>query len=522
MTYIKGNRPSDHGILICDYGSQYTLLIARKLREIGVYAEVIDGVSEEIPHDFDCIGIILSGGPDSVTESEARVLPEWVLASKKPVLGICYGMQLLVNTLGGKVRLGEKREYGKASIRATQQFGDGELFANLPEKQTVWMSHGDDVEALPEGFAAFAYTEDEVVCGIAHKDLPYAGLQFHPEVIHTDHGTDILKNFVKNICKHSCDWTAPCMISSLSEQIRETVKDGKVLLAVSGGVDSSVAALLLTKALKAEQVVCVLVNHGLMRKDEVKQVSTSLRNLGLQLEVLERSELYFKELAGVSEPEKKRKIIGRLFIECFEEFAKKGQGYTHLGQGTLYSDVIESAGHGAGAKVIKSHHNVGGLPERLHLELVEPFRFLFKDEVRVLGKELGLPDFLLNRHPFPGPGLGIRIPGEVTPEKASVLQLADEIFINSLHSEGYYDQVWQAATILLPVKSVGVMGDNRTYQWTCVLRAVTGTDAMTAKPAELPLSFLEMVASKIVGQVDGINRVLYDVTSKPPATIEWE
>ncbi|MFK7823270.1 MAG: glutamine-hydrolyzing GMP synthase [Oligoflexales bacterium] len=522
MTYIKGSRPSDHGILICDYGSQYTLLIARKLREIGVYAEVIDGISEETPHDFECIGIILSGGPDSVMESEARLLPEWVLKSEKPVLGICYGMQLLVNALGGKVRLGKKREYGKAHIHATGQFGKEELLASLPARQTVWMSHGDDVELLPEGFAAFAYTEDEVVCGIAHEEMPYLGLQFHPEVLHTEHGSGILKNFVQNLCHYPCDWNAPCMISGLSKQICDTVQDGKVLLAVSGGVDSSVAALLLTKALKVDQVVCVLVDHGLMRKNEVIQVSESLRKLGLKLEVLECSELYFNALAGVTDPEEKRKIIGKLFIEVFEGFAKKGEGYTHLGQGTLYSDVIESAGHGSGAKVIKSHHNVGGLPERLHLHLVEPFRFLFKDEVRVLGKALGLPEVLLNRHPFPGPGLGIRIPGEVTQEKASVLQLADEIFVDCLHDEGYYDKVWQAATILLPVKSVGVMGDNRTYQWTCVLRAVTGTDAMTAKPAELPLSFLEMVASKIVGQVNGINRVLYDVTSKPPATIEWE
>lgn len=522
MTYIKGSRPSDHGILIYDFGSQYTLLIARKLREIGIYAEVIDKLSDGIPQNFNCIGIILSGGPDSVNESTARTLPQWILDSKKPILGICYGMQLLVNTLGGKVRPGEKREYGKAHIHATAQLGPKDLFAGLPSHQTVWMSHGDDVESLPHGFDAFAYTSDEVVCGIAHRELPYVGLQFHPEVIHTEYGTAILENFVKNICAYSCDWNAPCMISSLSKQICETVKDGKVLLAVSGGVDSSVAALLLTQALNADQVVCVLVDHGLMRRNEVKQVSDSLRKLGLQLEVLDRSELYFKALAGVMEPEEKRKIIGKLFIDCFEDFAKKGRGYTHLGQGTLYSDVIESAGHGSGAKVIKSHHNVGGLPERLHLDLVEPFRFLFKDEVRVLGKSLGLPDLLLNRHPFPGPGLGIRIPGEVTREKVSVLQLADEIFINYLHSEGYYEKVWQAATILLPVKSVGVMGDNRTYQWTCVLRAVTGADAMTAKPADLPLSFLEMVASKIVGQVDGINRVLYDVTSKPPATIEWE
>jgi GMP synthase (glutamine-hydrolysing) len=396
------------------------------------------------------------------------------------------------------------------------------LFSGTPSEQTVWMSHGDDATGMPDCFVTAGVSTDGVVSAVVHKDKAIAGLQFHPEVKHTDSGAEILKNFTK-ICKAPTNWDAGSRLEASKRYIRQTVGNGHVLVACSGGVDSTVAAALLASALGPERVTAVFSDTGLMRKDEVPWVATTLRKLGLKhVEVLNSAPRFLKALAGVTDPEAKRKAIGRLFIEEFEAFASKHKEFTHLGQGTLYPDVIESAGHGAGAKVIKSHHNVGGLPEKLALKLVEPLRFLFKDEVREIGEQLGLPHDMVYRHPFPGPGLGVRILGEVTEERLHILREADAIFINGLRESGLYDSVWQAFAVLLPVKSVGVMGDNRTYQMTIALRAVTSSDGMTAGVSELPMSFLTRTAADIVKKVDGVNRVVYDITTKPPATIEWE
>ena len=515
------------GIVICDFGSQYTLLIARKLRELGFYAELVNGTEQSVPDHIEPEGIILSGGPDGVNDQGARMIPAWVSDSGLPVLGICYGMQLLVSSEGGELHSGRKKEFGKASIRFNkdaQNTPAGNLFkGQAPESQmVVWMSHGDHVDKLPESLVPLAYSDEGIIAAIAHREKPWMGFQFHPEVHHSPMGGELLSLFAEGLCRCVRNWNPTTMVDEISKRLQSEISsDERVLLAVSGGVDSSVAALLLTKALGPERVDCVFVDHGMLRKNEGRDVAKMLRSLGLNLEVLHREEAFLSALQGLSDPEDKRKTIGQLFIQCFEEHAS-GKDYTHLGQGTLYPDVIESAGHGSGSHVIKSHHNVGGLPERLALKLIEPFRYLFKDEVRVIGRELGLPDEMTRRHPFPGPGLAVRIPGEVSKEKVAILQQADEIYINSLREAGYYEKIWQAATILLPVKSVGVMGDQRTWQWACVLRAVTGVDAMTAEASDLPVEFLSTVARKIVQQVDGINRVLYDVTSKPPATIEWE
>lgn len=526
MHHLLSQRPVDEGILILDYGSQYTLLIARRFRELGIYAEIIDGVASEPPKDFNFRGIVLSGGPDSVTSQGARELPAWVLASERPVLGICYGMQLLAQAFGGELRSGHSREYGKAELHISKRDDTPWLAAlsELAETQTVWMSHGDDVANLPDDFAIFGKTDGHVVAAVAHTKRPLVGLQFHPEVHHSSHGMKLLEIFSRRICGAEINWEADDVLQATEEYVRQTVGDGKVLMAVSGGVDSTVAVVLMSRALGPEHVKAVFVDHGLLRKDEALWVSQKIKELGVDLETLDRQATFFEALKGVDDPEQKRKIIGRKFIEEFETYAKSHQylKFTHLGQGTLYPDVIESAGHGSGAKVIKSHHNVGGLPDKLHLDLVEPFRFLFKDEVRIVGRKLGIPAELVDRHPFPGPGLAVRILGEITPGKVTILQQADDIFVRRLKETGLYDQVWQAFAVLLPVKSVGVMGDNRTYQWTCALRAVTATDGMTAGVGELPMSFLVSVSDEIVRKVDGINRVVYDVTTKPPATIEWE
>lgn len=520
------SRPTDEGMLVLDYGSQYTLLIARRLRELGVYAEVIDGMAKEPPAGFKIRGIILSGGPDSVYDVGSRRLPAWVMEEKKPILGICYGMQLLVEHFGGKTRGGKGREYGSATLNLSMELGSpaGRMFYGLPVKQTVWMSHGDDIGKLPDVLEQAGASNDGVVAAIVHRELPIAGLQFHPEVNHSEHGLQMLQQFVRDVCRAPTNWDAGDRMEATLRYIRETVGDGHVLVACSGGVDSTVAAALLAKALGPTKVTAVFCDTGLMRKNEVSWVSGALRSLGLKhIEVLQSESRFLSELAGVSDPEQKRKIIGRLFIEEFEKYAKgHSDEFTHLGQGTLYPDVIESAGHGAGAKVIKSHHNVGGLPEKLHLKLCEPLRFLFKDEVRELGEQLGLPHDMVHRHPFPGPGLAVRILGEITEERLRIVRESDDVFIKALREHGHYDKVWQAFTVLLPVKSVGVMGDNRTYQMTIALRAVTSSDAMTAGVGDLPLSFLTHVAADIVKKVDGINRVVYDITTKPPATIEWE
>ena len=519
-------RPLDDGLLVLDYGSQYTLLIARRLRELGIYAEVIDGLAKAPPADFKFHGVILSGGPDSVYEVGARKLPAWVLESKKPVLGICYGMQLVVEAFGGTFRNAKGREYGDATLHLDRETPGpaGRIFYNLPLKQTVWMSHGDDLATMPQGFLAVGKSDDGVVEALVHKELPIACLQFHPEVDHSEHGRKILENFAREVCRATVNWDAGNMMAATLQHIKDTVKDGHVLVACSGGVDSTVAAALLAKALGPDRVTAVFCDTGLMRKNEVEWVSGALKQLGLKhVEVLRSEAKFLGALAGISDPEEKRKRIGRLFIEEFESYAKPHQvAFTHLGQGTLYPDVIESAGHGAGAKVIKSHHNVGGLPEKLALKLVEPLRYLFKDEARALGEQLGLPHDMVWRHPFPGPGLAVRILGEVTKERCDLVRDADDVFIRALKQHGLYDKVWQAFAVLLPVKSVGVMGDNRTYQMTIALRAVTSSDAMTAGVGDLPMSFLSRVAADIVNQVRGINRVVYDVTTKPPATIEWE
>jgi GMP synthase (glutamine-hydrolysing) len=518
-------RPRNEGIIVVDYGSQYTLLITRRLREIGVYSEMVGSNEDTPPKDFKVHGVILSGGPDTVTDESARSIPKWLLEMQVPVLGICYGMQLLVEFFGGKLRSGEGREYGRAPLKLESDLtGVAEkVFKGIPSDHVVWMSHGDDMDGLPKDFKLAAKTEDGVAACIYHEKVPMLGLQYHPEVHHSDYGTDLLENFAIDVCEAPKNWLIESMVEATIESIKETVGDGNVLVACSGGVDSSVAAALLTKALGSEKVTGIFVDNGLLRKNEVPWVSQKLRHMGVNLHVEDSKDLFYSKLNGLSDPEDKRKAIGYTFIDVFEKYAREHEGeFTHLGQGTLYPDVIESAGHGDGSKVIKSHHNVGGLPEKLALDLVEPFRYLFKDEVRKIGRELGLSDEMINRHPFPGPGLGIRIPGEISAEKVKILQEADDIFIRELKDAGLYDKVWQAFVVLLPVKSVGVMGDNRTYQWACTLRAVEAMDGMTAAVANLPYDFITKVSDQIVRKVDGINRVLYDITSKPPGTIEWE
>lgn len=523
---IHTQRPRSRGVVVLDYGSQYTLLIARRLREIGVYSEVIDGAAAHAPKDFEAAGIILSGGPDSVTELGSRTLPPWVLASGKPVLGICYGMQLLVEAMGGSVRSSTKREYGRATLHVSKNLeGPAKaLFSEVKADQTVWMSHGDDIAQVPAEFLSAGLTDDGVVAAMIHKSKPLAALQYHPEVAHSEGGKDLLTRFAKDLCQLPLDWDGKARVEALTKHIRDVVgPKGHVLVACSGGVDSTVAAALILRALGSERVTAVFCDTGLLRKNEVSWVAEKLKVLGLRhLEILSSSARFLSALKGVTDPEEKRKTIGRLFIEEFEIYAKRHPEFTHLGQGTLYPDVIESAGHGAGAKVIKSHHNVGGLPDRLALKLVEPFRWLFKDEVRTIGLELGLPDELIHRHPFPGPGLAVRILGDVTADRVRMLQEADDVFISMLKEFELYHVPWQAFAVLLPIKSVGVMGDNRTYQQTIALRAVTSSDGMTAGVAELPLSFLTRVSDQIVRRVHGINRVVYDITTKPPATIEWE
>lgn len=512
-------------IFIVDYGSQYTLLIERRLKEQGCSATIVQADSFDSLENKTCRGIILSGSPDSLSEEKTSAqLPTWLWSANIPVLGICYGLHLLTKEFGGLVEKGEYREYGKSTIFFSLDNNQtGKKFLGLLEhKQDVWMSHGDHVALVGPDFDCIAKTKEGAVAAIAHKSRPMLGVQFHPEVFHTNNGFILLKNFAQEVCGIASSTEKSEPIPYLLQEIKGQVGDKKVLLAVSGGVDSTVAAALLTKALGGSQVTCVLVDHGLMRKNERLQVEQSFSHLGIPLKAIDESEIFLKKLEGIKDPETKRKIVGKTFIESFENFTKKFGPFDFLGQGTLFPDIIESACFGAKAKVIKSHHNVGGLPKRLQLKLVEPLRFMFKDEVRAIGKELNLPKEMMARHPFPGPGLAIRIVGEITKEKINLLQEADDIFISSLKDSGYYDKIWQAGAILLPVKSVGVMGDDRTYEWTCVLRAVHAVDAMTAEVGELPLNFLTQVASQIVRKVEGINRVLYDITSKPPATIEWE
>ena len=525
---------STEGLAILDCGSQYTLLIAKTLREQGIYSEVFPH-HQATPVSSRFKGIILSGGPQSAGAPGAPIFPAWLQEDLRPILGICYGMQLLVLQHGGSLRQSQQREYGSATV----QWSDSSV-ETLPEhiqqfcqglwgtSQQVWMSHGDDAGALGNDLQVLARTDAAVIAALAHKSLPRFGIQFHPEVQHTVDGYLLLQNFARKVCGLRTVWTAKEMLAFAEKSLVDTLGSAaeraklRVLVAVSGGVDSTVLASFLGQHFTPEQLCCVLVDHGFLREREAELVTQSLREQGIQLQVLQAQESFLQCVQGLTDSEAKRKAVGRQFIQCFEEFAQKEGPFTHLAQGTLYPDVIESAHGGAGATVIKSHHNVGGLPETLGLKLLEPFRFMFKDEVRSIGRGLGLSAALVDRHPFPGPGLSIRIPGAVDLEKLTILRKADAIYMQELRDAGLYAGIWQAGCVLLSVKSVGVMGDHRTYEWTLVLRAVSSVDGMTAHAIPLPYDFLALVSTKIINQVPGINRVLYDVTSKPPATIEWE
>ncbi|MDY7096236.1 MAG: glutamine-hydrolyzing GMP synthase [Acidobacteriota bacterium] len=507
-------------VLILDFGSQYTQLIARRVRENRVYCEIepFDLSVEEIRRRAP-IGVILSGGPDSVYGEDAPRVSEELFELGVPVLGICYGMQLLAYTLGGEVEGSGEREYGRAEIRLHRKEG---LFHGLADRETVWMSHGDRIRQPPPGFEVLADTSNAPVVAFAHRERQLFGIQFHPEVSHTVHGGEVLRNFLYTLCGADGDWTMASYADEAAEQVRSQVSDGRVICAISGGVDSAVTAALLQRAV-GDSMVAIFVDNGVLRKGERRQVEHSLREaLGVSLITVDAREQFLSELTAVTDPEAKRKVIGRVFIEVFQEQAQSLEGAAYLAQGTLYPDVIESVSVKGPSAVIKSHHNVGGLPEQLGFELVEPLRFLFKDEVRQLGRELGLPEEFIQRHPFPGPGLAVRILGEVTAERVALLQEADDIFLNELKESGYYERTSQAFAVLLPVKTVGVMGDLRTYEHVVALRSVDTQDFMTADWSHLPYELLGRVANRIVNEVRGINRVVYDVTSKPPGTIEWE
>jgi GMP synthase (glutamine-hydrolysing) len=519
----------DHRILILDFGSQYTQLIARRIREAGVYCELRDPeMSADDIREFKPKGIILSGGPDSTLGGDAPAAPLAVFEYGVPVLGICYGMQTMAMQLGGQVESSAHREFGYARVRAR---GHSALLKDIEDHKTeegfglldVWMSHGDKVTALPEGFQVIASTESAPFAGMADQERNFYGLQFHPEVTHTVQGQRMIERFLTEICQCDTLWDSAHIIEDSIETIRKQVGDDEVLLGLSGGVDSSVVAALLHKAI-GQQLTCVFVDNGLLRQDEGDQVMTMFaENMGIKVIRVDAEQRFLDELASVDEPEAKRKIIGRVFVEVFEEESAKLNNVKWLAQGTIYPDVIESAAAKTGkAHVIKSHHNVGGLPEHMKLELLEPLRELFKDEVRKLGVELGLPRDMIYRHPFPGPGLGVRILGEVKKEYADLLRKADKIFIDELYKHDLYDKTSQAFTVFLPVKSVGVMGDGRRYDYVVSLRAVETIDFMTARWAHLPYDFLGLVSTRIINEVAGISRVTYDISGKPPATIEWE
>ncbi|MFA5668402.1 MAG: glutamine-hydrolyzing GMP synthase [Balneolaceae bacterium] len=509
-------------ILILDYGSQFTQLIARRLRELNIYCEIhsynvdLDKVSTPKP-----MGVILSGSPKSVNDSDAPQFQSAIFDWDVPILGICYGLQLLAFIEDPtSVEKAYKREYGRAHLIIDEADG---LLKGIESGTTVWMSHGDQIENLPASYQIIAHTDNALVAAVRHKTKAIYGVQFHPEVAHTDCGKQVLKNFVFDICGLSGDWTASSFVDEQIEAIRAKVGTDRVLCALSGGVDSTVVATLIHKAI-GDQLKCVFVDNGLLRKNEFKDVlELYTRDLQLPVKGVDASELFLKRLTGKSDPEEKRKIIGATFIDVFEEEIGSDKDFKYLAQGTLYPDVIESVSFKGGPSVtIKSHHNVGGLPEKMKLSLIEPVRELFKDEVREVGRALGIPEHFISRHPFPGPGLGIRVVGELSKERFDLLREADKIFIDELKAKNLYNDVWQALAVLLPVQSVGVMGDERTYEFTVALRAVTSVDGMTADWAQLPYDFLAHVSSRIINEVKGINRVVYDISSKPPATIEWE
>ena len=511
-------RPNEF-ILILDFGSQYTQLIARRIREAGVYSEIqpfnfpVDEIAKIKPK-----GIILSGGPASVYENDSPQVDVKLFQLGIPVLGICYGLQLIAYKLGGEVDRFAKREYGKAILKIEK---DDDLFYDLNSEITVWMSHGDALVKAPPGFEVIAQTENSPICVIRNREKKIYGVQFHPEVVHTEKGFEILKNFVYRICQCQGGWNAEFFIENEIKEIRETVKDKKVMCAVSGGVDSTVLAVLLNRAI-GENLIAIYIDNGLMRRNEGKEIVEMFKQLGIKVYYIDAGEIFLKRLCNVIDPEEKRKIIGHTFIEVFEQEAEKFKDVEFLAQGTLYPDVIESTSYRGPSAKIKTHHNVGGLPEKIRFKLIEPFRELFKDEVRRIGKALGLSDEILNRHPFPGPGLAVRVIGEVTPEKLEILRSADEILIEEIRNANLYDKIWQAFAVLLPVRSVGVMGDERSYEYVIALRVVTSQDGMTADWVRLPYDVLEKISARIVNEVNGVNRVVYDITTKPPATIEWE
>ncbi|MFA7228625.1 MAG: glutamine-hydrolyzing GMP synthase [Melioribacteraceae bacterium] len=507
-------------ILILDFGSQYTQLIARRIRECKVYSEIhphsypLEKIKEEKPS-----GIILSGGPMSVNEGDSPAVSKEIFELGIPVLGICYGLQLMAKTLGGKVEPADDREYGKAHLRVLEE---DKLLNGVDDGSVIWMSHGDYVTKLPEGFRLTAGTENSPLCAISNPGKRLFGVQFHPEVAHTIFGRRIIENFLFDICGCSPEWTSMNFINSIIEDVRKKVGSKKVICALSGGVDSSVAAVLIHKAV-ADQLICIHVDHGMMRKNESALIKEMFDdNYKMRVDHIDASDLFLTRLEGVSDPERKRKIIGNTFIEVFDKEAGKYSDAEFLVQGTLYPDVIESVSVKGASVTIKTHHNVGGLPERMNLKLIEPFRELFKDEVRAIGRELGIPEIFIRRHPFPGPGLAVRVLGEITRERLDILREADDIFISELDKAGIYDKIWQAFAVLLPIQTVGVMGDMRTYENVIALRAVNSTDGMTADWYRFDHSFLETVSNKIIRAVRGVNRVVYDISSKPPATIEWE
>jgi GMP synthase (glutamine-hydrolysing) len=507
-------------IIILDFGSQYTQLIARKVRECGVYAEIYPfNISEEKLRSLAPNGIILSGGPSSVYAEGAPHPSFDVFALGLPVLGICYGLQLMAYKLGGSVDKAARREFGRAELTID---ADNDLFEGVPKSTTVWMSHGDHLTAPPAGFRTIGHSDNTDFCAVRSDDGKMFGIQFHPEVHHTKEGKTILNNFVRKICRCTETWSTHSFIETQTAKIREMVGDNEVICALSGGVDSTVLAVLLHKAI-GDQLKCIHIDTGLMRLNESQKLMQLFHeNFNMDIELIDGSETFLGRLKGVTDPEQKRKIIGKSFIDLFDVAAKSHNEAKWLAQGTLYPDVIESVSVKGPSAVIKSHHNVGGLPEEMGLKLLEPFRELFKDEVRAVGRELGVPEWFVKRHPFPGPGLGIRVLGEITRERVEVLQRADAIYIEEIRNAGLYDEIWQAFAVLLPVSSVGVMGDERTYENVCALRAVTSTDGMTADWYQMPYEVLGRMSNRIINEIRGINRVVYDITSKPPGTIEWE